>query len=126
MSQIVYGPLIFITKLSILLLYRRVFAPFVKRKTLVFIQLTIWLNFAFYLALTLVKIFECTPRSKIWRKDTPGHCVNVKLQMIATSTINMISNLSILLLPVFYIRRLQSSLFQNMISTAVAFAVGIL
>ncbi|PKY02154.1 hypothetical protein P168DRAFT_240434, partial [Aspergillus campestris IBT 28561] len=123
--QIVYGPLIFLTKLSILLLYRRVLAPLVKRKTLVFIQLTIWLNFAFYLALTLVKILECTPRSKIWHKDTPGHCINVKLQMIATSTINMASNFLILLLPVFCIRRLQSSLRQNMISAAIAFAVGI-
>ncbi|PLN83053.1 hypothetical protein BDW42DRAFT_71054 [Aspergillus taichungensis] len=122
--QIVYGPLIFTTKLSILLLYRRVFAPLVKRKTLVFIQLAIWLNFSFYLALTLVKIFECTPRSKIWHRDAPGHCINVKLQMIATSTINMISDFSILFLPIFCIRRLQSSLRQNMISTAIAFALG--
>ena len=121
-----YGPLIFITKLSILLLYRRLFAPLVKRKTLIFIQLTIWLNFSFYLALTLVKIFECTPRSKIWHKDAPGHCINVRLQMIATSAINIISNLSILLLPVFCIRRLQTSIRQNIISMVIAFAVGIL
>lgn len=106
-SQIVYGPLIFVTKLSILLLYLRAFTPAFKSKTYVFIQVLLWFNFFFYLGDTLLKIFECTPREKIWNPRLPGHCVNINIPLLVASAINVVSDLSILLLPMVCVWRLQ-------------------
>lgn len=106
-AQITYGPLIFITKLSILLLYIRVFAPSFKKMTFIFIQLLIWFNFFFYLADTIVKIFECTPRHKIWEKDAEGSCININIPILITSAINVASDFLILLLPIVCVWRLQ-------------------
>ncbi|KAH2536824.1 hypothetical protein KXW97_006545, partial [Aspergillus fumigatus] len=106
-SQIVYGPLIFITKLSILLLYLRVFAPSFRSKTFFCIHALIWLNFGFYFADTIVKIFECSPRAKIWDKTLKGHCININIPIIVTSSINVASDFLILVLPIVSVWRLQ-------------------
>ncbi|OOF97845.1 hypothetical protein ASPCADRAFT_128036 [Aspergillus carbonarius ITEM 5010] len=99
-SQILYGPLIFLTKLSIFLLYVRVFAPSAKCNPFWFIQVLIGLNFLFYLADTIVKICECTPRARIWDKDVPGHCINVNIPILVTSIVNVVSDLMMLLMPI--------------------------
>lgn len=99
-SQIVYAPLIFITKLSILLLYLRVFAPAKRSKTFFCIQFLIWGNFLFYLAGLLVKVFQCIPRERIWDKRIPGHCVQIDLPILIASAINVLSDCLILLLPI--------------------------
>lgn len=99
-SQIVYGPLIFITKLSILLLYLRVFAPAGKSKTFLFIHFLIWSNFLFYFVTTLVKVFQCTPRDKVWDQSISGSCLQIEIPILIASAINMVSDFSILLLPI--------------------------
>lgn len=124
-SQILYGPIIFVTKLSILLLYLRVFAPSTKRKTYFFIQILIWLNLLFYLASTLVKIFECTPRSKIWHRDTPGTCININSLITTASIFNVVSDFLILLLPIACVWRLQMKLTKKL-GTSAVFAAGAL
>ena len=53
----------------------------------------------FYSAETLVVIFECIPRQKIRKPSTPGHCIDVRASFIVTAVINVISDFSILLLP---------------------------
>ncbi|GAB1193458.1 hypothetical protein APSETT444_002674 [Aspergillus pseudonomiae] len=93
-SQIMYGPLIFITKLSILLLYIRVFAPTKKSWMYIFIHGLLWFNAAFYLADTLLEIFACVPREKIWNPDVHGYCVNVNAMILATAILNTISDFS--------------------------------
>ncbi|RHZ58851.1 uncharacterized protein CDV56_107526 [Aspergillus thermomutatus] len=123
-SQIVYGPLIFITKLSILLLYSRVFAPSFRSKTFFCIQALIWLNLGFYFADTIVKIFECSPRAKIWDKDLKGHCLNINIPIIVTSSINVASDFLILVLPIVSVWRLQMRNSKKWATSAI-FAAGI-
>jgi large subunit ribosomal protein L36e len=106
-SQIVYGPLIFITKLSILLFYLRVFAPAAKSKTLLSIRILIWGNSLFYLAGTLLKIFQCTPISKVWDRDIQGRCLQIEIPILIASAINAVSDFSILLLPLVCVWRLR-------------------
>lgn len=122
-AQVIYGPLIFITKLSILLLYIRVFAPSFKKLTFIFIQLLIWFNFLFYLADTLVKIFECTPRHKIWEKYVDGSCININIPILVTSAVNVVSDFLILLLPIVCVWRLQMKMSKKMGISAI-FAAG--
>ncbi|KAH2468832.1 hypothetical protein KXW63_008960 [Aspergillus fumigatus] len=123
-SQIVYGPLIFITKLSILLLYLRVFAPSFRSKTFFCIHALIWLNFGFYFADTIVKIFECSPRAKIWDKTLKGHCININIPIIVTSSINVASDFLILVLPIVSVWRLQMRNSKKL-GTSMIFAAGI-
>ncbi|RHZ72991.1 hypothetical protein CDV55_108920 [Aspergillus turcosus] len=123
-SQIVYGPLIFITKLSVLLLYLRVFAPSFRSKTFFCIHALIWLNLGFYFADTIVKIFECSPRAKIWDKSLKGHCININIPFIVTSSINVASDFLILVLPIVSVWRLQMRNSKKW-GTSAIFAAGI-
>lgn len=124
-SQIMYGPLIFITKLSILLLFLRIFVPSRKSKTFYLVHILLWTNLVFYLADTIVEIFECTPRRKIWLPKTSGKCVNISSLILITAIINVISDFSILLLPMASIWRLQLEINQKLGITAI-FAAGLL
>ncbi|KAL5362334.1 hypothetical protein BJX96DRAFT_177061 [Aspergillus floccosus] len=122
-SQIIYGPIIFVTKLSIFLLYLRIFAPSTKSKTHIFIQVLIWVNLLFYTANTIVKIFECTPRSKIWDRDIPGLCININSLIMTAAVFNVLSDFLILLLPIVCVGRLQMKLSKKLATSAV-FAAG--
>ncbi|KAB8247538.1 hypothetical protein BDV35DRAFT_379709 [Aspergillus flavus] len=124
-SQIMYGPLIFITKLSILLLYLRVFAPAKRSWMYIFIHGLLWFNAAFYLADTLLEIFACVPREKIWHPDVHGHCVNVNVMILATAILNTISDFSLLILPIFSVWRLHMRNTQKLGISAI-FAAGLL
>ncbi|KAE8380192.1 hypothetical protein BDV26DRAFT_279695 [Aspergillus bertholletiae] len=124
-SQIMYGPLIFITKLSILLLYLRVFAPTKKSCMYVFIHGLLWSNAAFYLADTLLEIFACVPREKIWHPDVHGQCINVNVMILATAILNTISDFSLLILPIFSVWRLHMRSAQKLGISAI-FAAGLL
>ncbi|EAW10210.1 uncharacterized protein ACLA_046760 [Aspergillus clavatus NRRL 1] len=123
-SQIVYGPLIFITKLSILLLYLRVFAPAFKSRTYFCIHALIWLNLGFYLPDTVVKVFECSPRSRIWDKRIEGRCLNINIPFIVTSAINVVSDFLILILPIVSVWHLQMRSSKKW-GTSAIFAAGV-
>lgn len=101
-SQIMYGPLMLFTKLSILLLCLKVFVSSNKSKSFRLIHLLLWTNFFFYFAATVVEIFECTPRTKLWTPNTPGKCVNISSLIISTAIINVISDFSILMLLILF------------------------
>ncbi|RAH74287.1 uncharacterized protein BO66DRAFT_313099 [Aspergillus aculeatinus CBS 121060] len=123
-SQVLYGPLIYITKLSILLLYLRLFAPSKRNTPFWLIQTLIWMNFLFYLADTIVKICECKPRAKIWDQDIPGQCININIPILVTSIVNVVSDFLMLLLPIVCVWRLQMTWWKKMSLSAV-FAAGI-
>ncbi|GAT25603.1 ribosomal protein L36e [Aspergillus luchuensis] len=124
-SQVLYGPLIFLTKLSIFLFYLRVFAPSPKCNQWWFIQILMGLNFFFYLADTIVKIFECTPRARIWDKAVPGRCIDAAIPVLVTSIVNVVSDIMMLLMPIRCVWRLQITLRKKVGITAI-FAAGLL
>ena len=124
-EQILYCPLIFLTKLSILLQYLRIFVPNHAGKLYYTVQLIIWLNLLFYTATALVEIFTCMPRKKIWEPSTPGRCVNIGILVITTGAINVISDFSILMLPLSSIWGLQMPRKRKIALSAV-FATGLL
>ncbi|GLA56943.1 hypothetical protein AtubIFM55763_000482 [Aspergillus tubingensis] len=124
-AKVLYGPLIFLTKLSIFLLYLRVFAPSPKCNQWWFIQILMGLNFFFYLADTIVKIFECTPRARIWDKTVPGRCIDAAIPVLVTSIVNVVSDIMMLLMPIRCVWRLQITLRKKVGITAI-FAAGLL
>lgn len=117
--------MIFLTKLSIFLLYLRVFAPSPKCNQWWFIQILMGLNFFFYLADTIVKIFECTPRARIWDKTVPGRCIDADIPVLVTSIVNVVSDIMMLLMPIRCVWRLQIAL-RTKVGITTIFAAGIL
>ncbi|CAF9941272.1 MAG: hypothetical protein ALECFALPRED_009049 [Alectoria fallacina] len=123
-QEIIYGPIILITKISILLLYAKLFAPQRRSVTYILIQMLLYFNLLFYTAITVVKIFECTPRSKIWEKTTPGHCINLAVLLYVTGVVNTGSDIAILMLPLTVIWHLQMPTNRK-IGVSAAFAAAL-
>ena len=106
-DEILYGPVMFLIKLSILLLYLRIFR--LDRWTTIISYIILWVNLAFYGAGALGEVFQCAPIEKFWYPLLPGHCVNQKAVQFASSGINLVSDIAILLLPMFVVRTLQTT-----------------
>ncbi|KAF2962755.1 hypothetical protein GQX73_g10818 [Xylaria multiplex] len=106
-ASIEYGVIIGVTKLSILCLYRRVFSPHRWSWFDISIITLIVFLVGFYTSTTFVKIFECSPREKIWNNTLPGKCVEVKWILNISGGFNTVTDYLILLLPVHAVRGLQ-------------------
>ena len=118
-----YPPLTFIIKVSILLLYYRIFSPNRRVKLLIFSLVP--LLFLFYTANMLVKVFLCIPRRKIWDKSVDGHCVDVHSLFLSSAVVNVISDFYILVLPIPSIWKLHVPL-RRKIGVMAAFSAGLL
>lgn len=102
-----------------------IFVPGHKGRTFYAIHTILWLNASFYLAVMLVQIFECVPREKIWNPMISGKCVNLPDTLICGAAINLVSDLSILVVPIKRVWHLQMTLNRKLGISAV-FAAGIL
>lgn len=121
--EIYYSPLIYVTKLSILIQLMRIFVPNHRGKTYWWIHFLIWGNFLFYVPVIMVSIMACIPRAKIWNPTMKGHCVDISSVLIATAAINVVSDLTILVLPIVKIWQLQTSQYKR-IGISTIFAAG--
>lgn len=85
----------------------------------------IWLNICFYLANVLSVIFQCNPVRKAWDTTTTGACIDTNLNFVITGVINVISDVLILLLPLWTIWHLKLPM-QKKLTVSAAFATGVL
>ena len=107
MTSIAYGPAILFTKLAILCLYRRVFLT---HRWGVFdwvLRIFTSVLCLFYLTTTIAKIWQCSPRRKIWDKDIPGSCIDIPALLQTSGAFNTITDILILLVPVKFVWNLQ-------------------
>ncbi|KAI1077724.1 hypothetical protein F5B20DRAFT_551142 [Whalleya microplaca] len=105
--QIVARVAIFFARTSILLLYIRVFFPLgTDRSTFWWvIQVTIWANLLYTISLILVTTLQCVP----YGLPFGSTCVDQWLVLILASTINIISDIAVLVIPLASIWKLQMS-----------------
>ena len=89
------------------------------------IQILIWLNASFYLANVLSFVFQCNPVPKAWDASIKGSCINTNINLIVTGATNVLSDILILLLPLWTIWHLKLP-FQKKLSVSAAFTAGIL
>lgn len=122
---IVYGPLVFFAKLSVLLQLQHIFVTSRRQSVFFVIQALIWANLAFYLAYLWVDIFQCVPRHKIWEPSVPGTCISMNVLLISPAGINIVSDCLILVLPIILVFRLQMTL-KNKITIGAIFGSGLL
>lgn len=123
-AAIEYGVMIGITKLAVLRLYRRVFSPVRWSMFDITIVTLIVLIIGFYGSTTFVKIFQCSPREKIWNKTIPGKCIQMAWILNVSGGFNTVTDYLILLLPVHAVRKLQMDRLKQVL-VVLAFTFGL-
>ncbi|KAI4257309.1 MAG: hypothetical protein L6R42_005753 [Xanthoria sp. 1 TBL-2021] len=108
-------------KLSVLLLYRRLFLVdrwFRTASTVMLVVTIMW-----FLASVLSYAFQCTPVDKAWQPLKDGHCFKLKTYLLAEEIPNCILDIVIVFLPLGVIRKLQLPTIQK-INLCFIFALG--
>lgn len=115
-----FGVAVYAVKLSVLLLYRRIFITrsFQISTTVIAILITIWV-----IVKNLVGAFQCTPIRKAWIKSTPGHCLNFIDLVLGAQAFNVLFDIIILILPISAIYKLHLPRYKKLGVMAI-FAVG--
>lgn len=105
--QMVARTSMFFAKLSILLLYIRLFFPKGFERSLFWwvIQAVIWLNLLYTVGLILAIALQCVPSHKPYGSS----CENQYMVLISASIINIISDLLVLVIPMASLWRLNMS-----------------
>ncbi|KAI1774295.1 hypothetical protein F4818DRAFT_419525 [Hypoxylon cercidicola] len=105
--QMVARVAIFFARLSILLLYIRIFFPIGTRRSTFWwiIQVAIWLNLLYTISLILVTTLQCVPQHLPWGSS----CVNQWLILVMASTINIITDIAVLVIPIASIVKLHAT-----------------
>ncbi|PVI00619.1 hypothetical protein DM02DRAFT_526568, partial [Periconia macrospinosa] len=77
----------------------------------------------YYIIITLLKIFICTPIPKIWVHNLPGKCLNSNAIFIADCVIFLVTDFVILSLPLPVIWGLQMPV-RHKINSSFALVIG--
>ncbi|KAI4947914.1 hypothetical protein J4E86_008431 [Alternaria arbusti] len=126
LGSIFYGLVIMLLKVAILLDWLKIFVPRGQRNAVFWIShVMIWANILFYGVGTLVEIFQCSPRTKIWNPLVEGKCpIDMRSHNMAAGIVNLISDLVILGLPQRVIWQLHMSRASK-IGISLLFGIGI-
>ncbi|RMZ41882.1 hypothetical protein AFCA_011725 [Aspergillus flavus] len=108
------------TKLSILLMYYRIFR-FPYFKTWAYIIGTFVILWV--ICITFLFIFICVPVEKLWYPQIPGRCINQVGTWIANAVSTIATDIVILLLPIPQVWKLQLRLSEK-IAVSIAFSLG--
>ncbi|KAL8931271.1 MAG: hypothetical protein Q9211_007094, partial [Gyalolechia sp. 1 TL-2023] len=97
-SQILFGCSITATKLSILFFYHRLFPS----RTFFIVSLIIGLaSILWWVGLMLTAFLQCRPLAYNWDRSIPnGHCVNGNVIGYAITSVNIVTDLVVLVLPI--------------------------
>lgn len=104
-SSVVYSVTILLAKLSILLLYLRVFSP--ARRVHFAVLAVIMANVTIYVVGMFIEIFRCKPRKKIWLTWIEGECISEIAVNITGAVWNTVSDFVILIIPLNTVRALK-------------------
>ncbi|KAI0165411.1 hypothetical protein GGR52DRAFT_107168 [Hypoxylon sp. FL1284] len=125
-GSVFYGLIIMCLKVGILLDWVLIFCPVGTRNAMFWIShIIIWANIAFYGIGTLVELFQCTPREKIWNPlYEGGSCpIDMHAHNFASGIFNIISDLVILAVPQSIIWKLQMTTPKR-IGVSLLFMIG--
>ena len=118
-------PAILFTKVSILLQLLQIFVPQKGGLRWYTLMILIGANAVFFTILMFLEIFECVPREKIWRPTVPGKCLNIDQTFVATGVINVCDDFTMLVLPLFWVWKLQLPT-RRKLGISCIFAAGLL
>ncbi|KAH7418835.1 hypothetical protein BKA64DRAFT_763598, partial [Cadophora sp. MPI-SDFR-AT-0126] len=108
--ECIYVTTVALTKVSLLLMYYRIF-PIDSMRISCWILGT--LSVCWCISIIMVSIFQCTPIAKAWNLTIPGHCINLKGSFIGNAVPNILTDVAILGLPMPHVWRLHTTLIQR-------------
>ncbi|PWY64259.1 integral membrane protein [Aspergillus heteromorphus CBS 117.55] len=119
-AEILYVYNLVWTKLSILLMYYRIFhfTYFKKWAYIIGTFVIMWV-----ICITFLFVFICVPVQKVWEPSLPGHCINQVGTWVANATSTIATDLVILFLPLPQVWKLQLRLSEKFALT-IAFGLG--
>ena len=79
----------------------------------------------YYIGAILTLVFTCIPHEKIWNSRVPGHCSDTSLIFITSASINLVSDVIMLVLPQRKIWGLNLTL-QRKVHVSLAFSIGLM
>lgn len=120
-----YSLTIMCTKLTILLLYRRVFLPQRWSAFDVVVRFLMLIICLFYVSNTAAKIWECTPRPRIWDKSIQGTCIDISRLLNTSGLFNLTTDILILLVPVKSVWKLNMDT-RRKVGIVLLFTVGLM
>ena len=102
-----YGPTVFFAKLSLFILYLRIFSPSRNMRLLIYFGIVI--NLCYYVATAVGMMALCLPRhGEIWAVALYSHhCHHAFTMTYVQGIFNIVSDLFLLILPVPVVWRLQ-------------------
>ncbi|KAI9825722.1 MAG: hypothetical protein M1826_006906 [Phylliscum demangeonii] len=121
-STLIQNMLPAFAKLSILLLYLRIFAPTARMRWAIIGCITFIA--AYTTAVEVGSIFGCTPVSMIWDITQHGRCIDGKILGITAAVLNALADLIILLLPIPGLMQLQMAPRQKVALLAIFLTGG--
>ena len=99
-KEVIYNPAIVAVKISILLLYRRLFTDKGLNRTF---DICIWSVSAFTLAYSIIGVFtilfHCTPINSLWNPTVTGKCIDFESVLITVSSCNIGADIFVLCIP---------------------------
>ncbi|PLB54022.1 hypothetical protein P170DRAFT_326887, partial [Aspergillus steynii IBT 23096] len=105
-----------IIKLSVLLMYNRIFPV---RSIRIGSYILGGITLAWLISVDLVAIFQCIPVKKAWNQQLPGTCIDLKGALIGNGVPNFVTDIFILALPGRAIWKLQTGSRQRISIIAV-------
>lgn len=117
---LLYGAAVTFVKFSVLAFYDRIFPRNNFKKWLYTLA---GLSAVWWLLITFVSIFQCTPVAKAWDNELDGYCHNYLHLFIGIQVANIVLDIAILVLPISAVMKLQMGR-ANKISVAGTFALG--
>lgn len=108
-------------KQAILLLYLRLFK--VSRTFVYITKITMLFVFAYIFSHLWTRLFGCSPQSKYWNTDIPGHCVSFRTANLIFSSLNIFSDIFIMILPLPMIWNMQLS-WRGKVGVSLVFLSG--
>ena len=121
--DIMYTPIMLAAKVSILVQVDRMFSGNKQRMIFWSVRALAYVITFTYTVMFFTNVFACTPRAKIIDPTVAGTCIPQNSLIVASSTVNVASDVLILLFTVWGIGRLQLSGRRQTI-VAVAFSIG--
>jgi hypothetical protein len=113
---------ILFTKLSILVLYHRLFPGRAMRISCISLGIFFVL---FYGASMLAVIFQCTPVEATWRLDLDAKCFDFVKVLYAIAAVNIATDIVLCLMPVGHFRKLQLPRKQKVILSILFMGGGV-
>ena len=116
------------TKISVLLLYLRIFPSTVSTRFRHACYLIIALLVAYCLAMCISTAAECTPSSYAWTRwdgEHEGHCINTVAQIYLGAALNIFFDVLVFFLPISKLAKLEIAPARKRMGVILTFLVGL-